>query len=125
MSTRPFLVNESVRWVARVVGTPKLQIHPGSMLLLRDVLFGGSQRLYGTVRNTGTPNTPVRRRVRLHDQLTGYVVREVWSHAETGAYEFAGVKAGTYYITSFDHTGQYNGEIATDLLAEPMPGAAP
>lgn len=76
----------------------------------------------GTTKNTGTPNAPVRRRVRLHDQATGRLLRETWSDAETGAYQFANLPAGTYYVTSFDHTGTYNGEIMTDVVL-PAPGA--
>jgi hypothetical protein len=75
----------------------------------------------GSTANTGTPNTPVRRRVRLHDQPSGRLVREMWSDPVTGAYQFTGLRAGTYYVTAFDHTGQYNGEIATDV-AVPAPG---
>lgn len=125
MATRPFLVSESIRWAARALGPAGLQIHPGSMQPWNDLLFGGQMRVYGTTKNTGTPNAPVYRRVRLHDQITGQLVREQWSHPVTGAYEFVDVKSGTYYVTSFDHTGQYNGEVATDLPSEPMPGAAP
>lgn len=76
----------------------------------------------GTTKNTGTPATPVRRRVRLHDQPTGRVVREMWSAAATGQYQFAGLRAGTYYVTSFDNTGEFNGEIMTDVVIPP-PGA--
>jgi uncharacterized surface anchored protein len=60
--------------------------------------------------------TPVRRRVRLHDQTTGRVVREMWSDPVTGDYQFVGLRAGTYYITAFDHTGAYNGEVITDVV---------
>lgn len=76
----------------------------------------------GSTKNTGTPNTPVRRRVRLHDQPTGSLVREMWSDAATGAYQFTGLRAGTFYVTAFDHTGLYNGEIMTDVVL-PTPGA--
>ena len=60
--------------------------------------------------------TPVRRRVRLHDQPTGRVVREMWSDPVSGNYQFVGLRAGTYYITAFDHTGLYNGEVVTDVV---------
>lgn len=75
----------------------------------------------GTTKKTGTPNVLVRRRVRLHDQPTGRLLREVWSDAATGAYQFTSLPAGTYYVTAFDHTGEYNGEIMTDVVL-PTPG---
>jgi hypothetical protein len=97
----------------------------GRALVGADVWYGGPNRITGTTKNkgipNGTPNVPVRVRVRLHYQLTGYVVREMWSHAQTGAFTFNGIKAGIYYLTSFDHTQFYNGEIATDQVSEPMP----
>lgn len=77
----------------------------------------------GTTKNVGTPsNTPVSRRVRLHDQASGRVVREMWSDPTTGAYQFNGLRAGTYYVAAFDHTGEYNGEIVTDVVL-PTPGS--
>ena len=76
----------------------------------------------GSTANVGVPNAPVRRRVRLHDQATGGLLREMWSDATTGAYQFTGLPAGTYYVTAFDHTGEYNGEIMTDVVL-PTPGA--
>lgn len=75
----------------------------------------------GTTKNTGSPNAPVRRRVRLHDHPSGRLVREMWSDPVTGAYQFTGLRAGTYYVTAFDHTGEYNGEIMTDVVL-PTPG---
>ncbi len=81
----------------------------------------GRHRVAGTTRNTGTPPTPVRRRVRLHRQSDGLLVKETWSAAATGEYVFDFVAAGTYYVTAFDHTGLYGGVIETDVVAEPMP----
>jgi len=81
----------------------------------------GLHRVVGTTRNTGTPPTPVRRRVRLHRQADGVLVAETWSDAVTGEYVFNTVAAGTYYVAAFDHTGVYGGVIETDVVAEPMP----
>lgn len=86
-----------------------------------DLLDGGRYRITGTTKNTGTPELPVRRRVRLHDQLTGRAFREVWSDATTGAWSFERIRAGTFYVTAFDHTGTYSGVIETDVTPEPMP----
>ncbi len=87
----------------------------------RDEQDAGFSRITGTTSNTGTPTVPVRRRVRLHDQPSGRVIREVWSDAVTGAYSFDNIRQGTYYVTAFDHTGQYSGVIETDVVPEPMP----
>lgn len=81
----------------------------------------GNHRITGTAKNTGSPDTPVRRRVRLHDQPTGRPLREVWSDAATGAYSFDNIRHGTFYVTAFDHTGAFGGVIETDITPEPMP----
>jgi nicotinamide riboside kinase len=70
----------------------------------------------GTTKVTGSPATPVRRFVRLHNQETGKLIREQWSNAVTGQYQFRHLAAGRYYVVAFDHTGAYNGEIATDVV---------
>lgn len=74
----------------------------------------------GTTKNTGTPNVPVRRRVRLHDQTTGRLMREMWSDTATGVYQFTRLPAGTYFVTAFDHTRSYGGVIETDVVL-PVP----
>jgi hypothetical protein len=80
---------------------------------------GGVLQITGTTKVIGSPaNVPVRRRVRLHEQRSGRLVREVWSDAATGAYAFTKLRAGTYYVTAFDHTGAYGGVIETDLVPE-------
>jgi hypothetical protein len=47
--------------------------------------FAGRGRISGTVKDKGTPNMPVRRRVRLYQDRDGLLVRETWSDATTGA----------------------------------------
>lgn len=85
-------------------------------------IFDGGFQIVGSAKNKATPaNLPVRRRIRLHDQRTGLAVRETWSDPVDGAYSFKSVAAGTYYVTAFDHTGEYGGVIETDIVAEPMP----
>jgi hypothetical protein len=73
----------------------------------------GPGNITGTTRNT--PDTPVSRRIRLHEQSSGRLVRETWSDSITGAYSFTGLRLTLYYITAFDHTGNYNGVIATGI----------
>lgn len=84
-------------------------------------LDSGSYRITGTTQNKATPsNLPVSRRVRLHEQISGRLVREVWSDA-SGAYAFNCIRLTTYYVVSFDHTGTFGGVIADNLTPEPMP----
>ena len=90
-------------------------------VLIRRVYDAGALRITGTTKNTGTPELPVRRRVRLHEQATGRPVADTWSDATTGAYAFNNIAANTYYVTAFDHTGQFSGVIETDVTPEPMP----
>lgn len=90
-------------------------------VLTRRVYDAGDLRITGTTKITGTPEMPVRRRVRLHEQATGRPVADTWSDATTGAYTFGNLGAGTYYVTGFDHTGQYSGVIETDVTPEPTP----
>ena len=77
--------------------------------------FGGTGNVSGTTKVVGSPNTAVSRRVRLHDFESGRVIREQWSDA-TGAYLFTKVAKGSYYVTSFDHTGVYNALIADRIV---------
>lgn len=72
-----------------------------------DLYDGGHARIAGTVQIDGTPATPAARRVRLHDQATGRVVRETWSDA-AGAYSFEKLAQRPYYVIAFDHTGLHD-----------------
>jgi len=85
------------------------------------VLNGGTQRITGTVKSTGTPNAPVFRRVRLHDQRSGRVISETWSDPVTGAYAFERIAPGPYFVIAFDHTQLYSAVVADNLTPEPMP----
>lgn len=89
---------------------------------LVQVAHAGAYRIPpGTVKKDGTPDVPVRRRVRLVDQATGRFIRETWSEAVTGAYAFNYIAPGVYTVYALDHTGENGGTIETDILAEPMP----
>ena len=87
----------------------------GAHVLISETFDGGAFQIVGTTKNTGTPPTPVRRRVRLHEQSSGRLVRETWSDATTGAYSFTGLRLTAYYVVSFDHTGAFGGVIADNL----------
>jgi hypothetical protein len=78
----------------------------------------------GTTTLLTIDGTPVRRRVRLHDQPTGRIVRETWSDAATGQWRFENIRAGTYYAVAFDHTGAYSGVVETDIVVPTPPGGA-
>jgi len=91
-------------------------------VLISDTFDGGAYRITGTTKNKAAPSDlPVSRRVRLHEQSSGRIVRETWSDATTGAYTFAGLRLTAYYVVSFDHTNTFGGVIADNLTPEPMP----
>lgn len=103
------------------VGVPTLllsdSIHP-----YRDFEFGGFGRIAGTVKEDGTPDVPVKRRVRLHREQDGLVVREVWSHPTTGAYSFDYIDATKRYtVITYDYEHDYRAVIADNITPEPMP----
>jgi hypothetical protein len=76
----------------------------------------GTLTLSGTVKEQGTPNAPLWRRVNLIEQVTGRVIREVWSDATTGAYSFPNIMGGRKYtVVSYDHTGYHRAVIADNL----------
>lgn len=84
-----------------------------------DIYFGGTGSVQGTVKEKNTPaNTPLRRRVVLIDQGTRLTIRETWSAAATGAYEFPQVSLdASYTVLSYDHTGTYRAVIADNIRA--------
>lgn len=100
---------------------------PGARALLstlarRNCWQGGNGRVSGTVEVKGTPNIPVARKVRLHNEATGLLVAETWSEAGTGAYSFDNVDPQPKYTTlSYDHTAANRAVIADGQVAEPMP----
>jgi hypothetical protein len=88
--------------------------------LLPDYYEGGTGKIVGTVKEKGTPDMPVARRVILHRQRDGRPVRETWS-APDGAYRFDYLEmTELYYAVSFDHTGDYQGVVADKQAPVPM-----
>lgn len=79
-----------------------------------DAYNGGSGTVAGTVKEKNTPaNTPLARRVLLIEEASRMTIRETWSDAVTGAFEFRGVKQGVKYSTiSYDHLHNYRAVIA-------------
>lgn len=82
---------------------------------LRDTYHSGNGKILGTVKESGTPDLAVRRRVRLHRKIDGMLIREVWS-ADDGSYAFLNVAIQPYYVTSHDHTGNYNAVIKDSIV---------
>ena len=95
-------------------------LKPGAISSGVNVNWGGNLKIAGTVKKQGSPNQPVYRRVVLHDQQTGLVVQSQWSNPVTGAYSFNRIKAGVYYVVSFDHTGNFRAVIADGQVPEAM-----
>lgn len=88
---------------------------------LRDVQDGGTGRVAGTVKEKGSPDFAVYRRVRLFVKASGRLIREAWSNATTGAYSFDNVALGVEYVVlSHDHTGNYNAVVKDSIYAEAM-----
>ena len=72
-----------------------------------DYIHGGKGFIAGTVEEKATPNIPLRRRVRLHRDVDGMMVRETWSDAVTGAYTFTDINpAYTYTVVAYPVTGE-------------------
>lgn len=85
----------------------------------RDYNLGGNGRIAGTVKEIGTPNAPVFRRVRLIRERDGMPVREIWSNQVTGAYSFDYIdELQLYTVLSYDHLGNYRAVVADRLTPE-------
>ncbi len=99
------------------------QVRIASVVPAVDPSDGGVYHVVGTVKEKNLPtNTPLHRRVRLIGERDGRFLRETWSDATTGEYEFKNVRGDiTYTVVSYDHTTLYRAVIADNLLAELMP----
>ena len=65
------------------------------------------------------PNLPVQRKVRLIDEFTGLMVREVFSDPVTGAYEFLYVSTDhKYTVVSYDWANNFRAVLADNIAAE-------
>ncbi|MFN3493831.1 MAG: hypothetical protein ACK40L_04930 [Hydrogenophaga sp.] len=95
---------------------PTASIRQAVTLAINPALYGPHDLPVVRTLNTGTPNTPVRRRVRLHNQRSGRLIQEVWSQAATGEALFLRLLPGIYYVISFDHTGAYGAESESDIV---------
>jgi hypothetical protein len=87
--------------------------------LRRNIHFGGAGRVFGTVKQKGSPsNIPLARRVQLFSQDNNHLVAETWSN-EQGDYVFENVDGGQRYMAiAYDHTEAYRAVIADNLTPE-------
>lgn len=82
--------------------------------LNKHVYFGGSLKIIEPVTLL---NSPVRRRVRLMDQVSGRYVHQSWSDEDTGDVLFDHLSAGPWVLYSLDHTGEYEAVAISDRVA--------
>ena len=85
---------------------------------VRDIYFGGLGRIGPyTVKVDGDPDDiPLRRRVRLYRDRDGIFVREVWSDAATGLYQFDWVdERAAYTVIAYDYEHDYRAVVADNL----------
>jgi hypothetical protein len=90
-------------------------------VLPNEMVLGTARgRIRGTVKVT--PNTPVRRKVRLIREVDGQVIREQWSDPVTGAYDFQFVDdLRKWTVVSYDFENLFRAVIADNLTPELMP----
>lgn len=92
-----------------------------AVMLVR-AFWGGNGQIVGTVTIKGTPNTPVRRRVRLYREIDGVCVGEQWSDATTGAYSFLGFdRTITYTVLAYDGPRVFKATLADGVIPEIIP----
>jgi hypothetical protein len=86
-----------------------------------DTFDGGQVSIVGTVKEYATPsNVPLRRRVRLYNELERRFVRETWSDEVTGNFTFTDLRQSKYTVISYDHTGTYRA-----LVVDQIEGVVP
>ena len=83
------------------------------------LLGKGVGTVSGTTEVKGTPNLPLRARVRLIRERDGLMCRETWSDASTGAYRFDNVdELETYTVISYHPTRDRRAVVADNLTPE-------
>jgi hypothetical protein len=119
--TSPLVRGDNSMPQSKVKGAA-VNYYRGQKLWRRNVYLGGNGRIVGTVGIKGSPNTPVQRRVRLIDEKTGLMVREVFSDPVTGAYEFLYVAMEhKYTVMTYDYENNYRAVVADNITAEFVP----
>lgn len=86
----------------------------------RNAYFSGPGVIAGTVKEKGTPDRPLVRRVQLISENTRLLVAETWSDA-AGDYRFEFIDpAQRYTVVSYDHEHLYRAVIADNLQPQLM-----
>lgn len=119
--TKSGLVGAAIR--AGGVQTPsgRPQALVGAAKFVKEAYYSGYGVIAGTVKEAGSPDLPVKRRVRLYRKQDGVLIKETWSAAD-GTYQFDRIAQGIlYYVISFDHTGNFNAVIKDSITPDVMP----
>lgn len=83
------------------------------------LLGKGVGTVYGTTEIKGTPDAPLRARVRLIRERDGLVYRETWSDGVTGAYRFDNVdELETYTVLTYHPTRDRRAVAADGIIPE-------
>lgn len=82
-------------------------------------IFSGTYRIDGTTAVAGAPDVPVSREVNIFFKKSGRLARKGWSDA-AGNYQFLMVGEGPWFVTTHDHTGEYNAVIADNIYGTPI-----
>jgi hypothetical protein len=100
-SSQPTLISEYT--------PPAFSINAPAEPITLDIGEGGTGSVVGTVKEYTTPaNTPLKRRVRLYDEIGRRMIRETWSDPVTGAFAFTNLDTSRRYTAmAYDHEGIY------------------
>lgn len=83
------------------------------------LLGKGTGTVHGTTEIKGTPDAPLRARVRLIRERDGLMYRETWSDATTGAWRFDDVdEMETYTVLTYHPTRDKRAVVADGLTPE-------
>lgn len=83
------------------------------------LLGKGTGTVYGTTEIKGTPDAPLRARVRLIRERDGLMYRETRSDGVTGAYRFDGVdELDTYTVLTYHPTRDRRAVVADGITPE-------
>lgn len=82
-----------------------------------DMQDGGTGTVSGTVKEKNSPaNTPLARKVRLFEEVSGRMIRETWSDKTTGNYVFTELNMQQRYtVVAYDYQNNYRAVIADNV----------
>lgn len=120
ISTSPITIGTGptiIYGIPQVIELVNLTVQSGAVRdYITGVLGTGRGKVSGVVREKGTPNTPVYRKVRLIRERDGLVIREIWSDPITGAYSFNFIdELQSWAVQAHDHTFAFRDQIASNL----------